>query len=178
MVEKVSTRSVGMRYGLFLGAFGIVSFLVTTLSGVNVTDGSGAWVNRIISIIVTAFIFYLAHEYFKKNGDGFMSFGQGVGVGFWASLISSLISSSFLYIYVKFIDSSFIDMIKDKQIEAMQKQGMSDDKIEAAMKIAGMFTSAEVIAIFGILGGIFFGVIIALLVSIFTQKKNPDAAIS
>lgn len=175
MEEKVNTRTAGMRYGLFLAAFGIVSFLVTTLSGMNVTDGSGAWINRLISVAVTGVIFYLAHEYFKKNGDGFMSFGQGVGIGFWGGLISSLVSSLFIYVYVKFIDSGFIDMIKDKQMEAMQAQGMSDQQVEQAMKFASMFTSPEAIAIFGIVFGILGSILIALIVAIFTQKKNPDA---
>jgi hypothetical protein len=175
--EKVTTRSLGMKYGLFLTVFTILSFLVTTISGINVQDGMGAWVNRLVSIVATLVLFYLAQQNFKQSGDGYMSYGQGLGIGFWTSLVSSVISSLFIYVYVKFIDSGFIDMIKDKQQEAMQARGMSDEQIAQAMKYAAMFTSPEAILIFGLVFGLLFGVILAVLLTIFTQKNNPDTSI-
>jgi hypothetical protein len=172
---SVSTRSAGMRYGLILAAFSIVSFLVFSLSGINMSEGPGAWVNRLLSMTVMVIVFVLAHNYFKQNGNGFMNFGQGIGIGFWASLTGTGISSTFMYIYIKFVDSGFLDMIKEQQMAQFQERGMSDEQIEQAMKFASMFTTPEAIFIFGLVGGIIFGVIIALIVSIFTQKKNPDA---
>ena len=170
IVEKVSTRSVGMRYGLFLGGIGIVSFLVMAVSGMR-PDGPGRW----ISTVFTFVLIFLAHKYYKDNGDSFMTIGQGVGIGFLAGLVSSVISSIFMYIYVKFVDSGFIDMIKETQVEEMQKRGMSEEQIDQAMKIAGMFTSAEALLVFGLIGGVVFGLGIGLIISFFTQKKNPDA---
>jgi hypothetical protein len=167
---KITTRSVGMRYGLFLGGIGIVSFLIMALSGMR-PDGPGRW----ISTVFTFVLIFLAHKYYKDNGDGFMTIGQGVGIGFWAGLVSSVISSIFMYIYLKFVDSGFVDMIKETQMEEMQKRGMSEDQIDQAMKIAGMFTSAEALLIFGLVFGVIFGIGIGLLISFFTQKKNPDA---
>jgi len=170
IAEKVTTRGAGVRYGLFLGGISIVSFLVMAISGMR-PDGPGRWISVVFSFV----LIYLAHKYYKDNGDGFMTIGQGVGIGFWAGLVSSVLSSVFMYIYVKFIDSGFIDMIKETQLEEMQKRGMSEEQIDQAMKIAGMFTSAEAIFVFGLIGGVIFGIGIGLLVAFFTQKKNPDA---
>jgi hypothetical protein len=169
-IEKITTRSVGMRYGLFLGGIGIVSFLIMAVSGMK-PDGPGRW----ISTVFTFVLIYLAHKYYKANGDGFMTIGQGVGIGFWAGLVSSVISSIFMYIYLKFVDSAFIDMIKETQITEMQKRGMSEEQIDQAMKFAGMFISPEALLIFGLCAGIIFGIGIGLLISFFTQRKNPDA---
>lgn len=169
--EKVTTRSSGMRYGLFLGGISIVLFLIIALSGMR-PDGPGRW----LGVVFTGVLIFLAHKYFKDNGDGFMSIGQGVGIGFWTGVTSSVISSIFTYVYVKFIDSGFIDMIKETQLEEMQKRGMSDEQVEQAMKFAGMFTSAEAIFLFGLIGGIIGGVVIGLIISFFTQKKNPEAS--
>ena len=66
-----------------------------------------------------------------------------------------------------------IQLIKDKQIETMEAQGMDDAQIDQAMEIAGKFTSPEMILVFGILGIAFFGFILALIVSLFTKKSNP-----
>ena len=170
--QVVTTRSTGIRYGLILAVISIAYFLILTISGVGM-QGPASYA----SYLFIAVIIFLAHKYYKENGNGFMTIGQGVGISFWTSLVSSVISSIFTYIYIKFIDSGFMDAIKDKQLEEMQKQGMSDEQMEQAMKFAGAFTSAEAILIFGIVGGIIIGIIIGLIISLFTKNTNPDAEI-
>jgi hypothetical protein len=116
----------------------------------------------------------LAHKAFKENGDGFMTIGQGLGIGTLLSVISGVISAVFTYVYIKFVDDSILTKIKDMQIEEMEKRGMSDADIEQAMKIAGMFTSAEMMIVWIIVGMLFVGFILSLLVSLVTKKVNPN----
>src|SRR5690606_22978283 len=111
------------------------------------------------------------------EGDGYMSYGQGVGIAFWYGLISSGISSVFMYIYIKFVDPTFMDAIKDQQLEAFEKQGMSEAQIEQAMQFSSMFNTAEAFFVMGLFGGIILSVLIGLIVTIFTQKKSPEMAI-
>ena len=171
-VQTLTTRSVGMRYGLILGVISIILFMVLSLTGMNMT-GPARWVGYPIYVVLV----FLAHKYFKDNGDGYMSYSQGMGIAFWLSLISSTISSIFTYFYVKFIDGSLMEMIKEQQIKEMEAKGMSDQQMEQALKIAGMFTTPEAILIFGVVFGIIGIVVIGLLVTIFTQKNNPEPAI-
>ncbi|MTI21229.1 DUF4199 domain-containing protein, partial [Fulvivirga sp. RKSG066] len=56
----------------------------------------------------------------------------------------------------------------------MQESGMSDDQIDQAMSMTETFTSPELMAVFGILGGLFFGFIISLIISAFTKNSNPE----
>ncbi|MBS1485951.1 MAG: DUF4199 domain-containing protein [Bacteroidetes bacterium] len=168
---EVTIRSAGIRYGIISGIFSFAFFIILTTLGQTASEGIWSWVGY----LVTAALIFLAHKYFKDNGNGFMSYGQGIGVAFWEGLISVAIYMPLFYIYVKFIDSGFIDMIKEKQIDAMQQKGMSEDQIDQAMQIAGKFMSPEMMLVFGIIGGLIVFIIIALLVTIFTQKKNPEA---
>jgi len=168
--SSMTTRSAGIRYGMIGGVISIAYFLILILAGVNMTSGYWNW----IGYAITAGLIFMAHKYYKENGNGFMSYGQGIGISFWLGLISAAISSVFTYIYVKFIDSSFVEMIKEKQLEEMEGRGMSSEQIDQAMKFASMFTSPEAIFLFGLLGGIVVTIIIALLVTIFTQKKAPE----
>lgn len=168
----VTTRTVGIRYGLIAGIISIAFFLILTVAGINMTSGYWNW----IGYAITGAIVFLSHQYYKQNGDGFMSYGQGVGIAAWIGMISSVISSIFTYIYVKFIDSSFMEMIKEKQLSDMQEKGMSDEQIDQAMKFASMFTTPEAILIFGLVFGIIGTIILGLIVSIFTQKKAPETA--
>ena len=167
---SVSTRSVGIRYGLIMGIIGIALFVVFIAADVDV-QGPARWLN----VLVLAVIIFLAHKYFKENGDGFMTIGQGTGIGFWMSLVSSAISSVFTYVYVKFIDTTFIQQMMDKQREAMEAKGtLSEEQVDQAMNMTSKFMTPEMMVVFGLVFGIIFGVIIALVVGLFTQKKNPE----
>ncbi|MBS1681154.1 MAG: DUF4199 domain-containing protein [Bacteroidetes bacterium] len=166
---SVSTRSAGIRYGIISAIISFAYFIILTVSGV-AAQGVWSW----IGYLVTAVLIFLAQKYFKENGDGFMSYGQGMGVAFWEGLISTAIYTPLFYIYVKFIDSGFVEMIKEKQIEGMQEKGMSDEQIDQAMSIASNFMTPEAMLGFGLVFGIIGFLIIGLIVTIFTQKKNPE----
>jgi hypothetical protein len=169
----ITTRAVGIRYGLIGGLISIVYFLVLTTAGIDMSQGIGRWAGMLITIAIV----FLAHKYFKENGDGFMSYGQGVGIGFWIGLISAAISSVFTYIYAKFIDTSFITTIREKAIADMEAQGQPQSQIDAAMPWVERFTSAEMIFFLGLFFGVLITVVVALIISIFTQKPQPEQSI-
>lgn len=168
--STVTTRSVGIRYGLIAAVVGIA--IMVTFSTLKI-DSSGpiGW----STYLVYAGLVFLAHKYFKENGDGFMSIGQGIGTGFWMGLISSLISAPFTFIYLKFIDSGMIEMAMEKQREGMAAQGMDEATIDQTMEMSSAFMSPAIFAGAGFIGGIILFTIIAVIVSLFTQKKNPEA---
>lgn len=168
----VSTRSVGIRFGLISAVVSIAYFVVMNVAGLDMS--SSPW--SFIGYAVGAVLVFLAHKHYKDNGDGFMSYGQGIGIAFWMGLISSVISSIFTYIYIKFIDTGYIQMMKDRQIAKMQEQGMPDDQIDSAMEISSMFFNPEMMLGMGLIFGVIGTIIIALIVTIFTQKKAPDTA--
>jgi hypothetical protein len=170
---SATTRETGIRYGLYLAGISIVYFLALAISGIDMTSGVQRWVPYVFYLG----LIFLAHKYFKENGDGFMTYGQGIGISFWLGLISSVIYGVFFYVYVKFVDGSLLDMIKDKQMEEMANRGMTDEQIEQAMEIAGKFMSPEAMLFFAVFFGILAIVICGLIVSLFTQRKNPDAIV-
>jgi hypothetical protein len=126
-----------------------------------------------IGYILFIVVIVLAHKAFKEGGDGFMSIGQGLGIGTLLSVIGGTLSSIFTFIYLKFVDDSMLQMIRDKQIEAFEAQGMDDAQIEQAMEMAGKFSGPVAILIMGIVGSALVGFIISLIISLFTKKANP-----
>ncbi len=172
-VLTTTPRSAGVRYGIIYGIISIAYFLILTIADIDMTQGLGRWGGTIIAIVLV----FLAHKYYKENADGFMTYGQGIAIGFWLGLVASAISSIFTYIYVKFIDESFITTIRDKAIEDMEAKGQSEEQIEMAMKFVNMFTNAEALLVMGVIFGIGLIVIIALIISIFTQKPQPETRI-
>ena len=168
----VTPRAAGIRFGLIAAVVMIAYLLVLNVTGLGSTGGVWTW----LGYVITAFIIYFAHKYYKENGDGFLSYGQGIGIAFWIGLVSGVISSIFQYLYIKFVDTGFMDLIRERQIEQMQQQGLSDEQIDKAMEFSAMFMSPEALLIFMVFGSIVAAIIIGLIVTIFTQKSNPEPA--
>jgi hypothetical protein len=64
-----------------------------------------------------------------------------------------------------------MDPLYEKQAAEMSRKGMADDQIEMALG----WTKTLFWPMY-VLGGLFFGVLVGVIVSIFTQKKNPEPA--
>lgn len=165
--SSVTPRSVGVKYGLISALISVVYFLVLVLSGQNAFDNKWSWIGQIVSVALVV----LAHKNFKDSGNGYMTYGQGVGIAFWIALVSVVINFSLTYAYVNFIDASAMDMFYEHQTEQMSMQGMQDEQID--MAISWTKTLFWPMYLFM---GLFFGVLVGVIVSIFTQKKNPEPA--
>ena len=169
----VTTRSAGTRYGVIMAVISIVLFIIMSLAEIDMSQGIGRWASIPIYLVVI----YLAQKYYLDNGDGFMSYGQGMGITWWLGLVSTAIYMAFFYIYIKFIDSSFVETVKQNQMDQMAQRGMSDAQIEQAMSFSEAFMSPEAMLIFGFIGGLVFILICGLIVTLFTQKKSPEPSI-
>ena len=165
--RAVTPRSVGLKFGLISALVSILLFLILTVSGLNAFDNSWSWIGMVISVALV----FLAHKNFKDSGNGYMSYGQGVGIAFWITLTSVVINLVVTYAYVSFIDTGAMDLFYDKQAEEMAKKGMADDQIDMAVS----WTKTLFWPMY-LFGGMFFGILVGVIVSIFTQKKNPEPA--
>lgn len=169
----VTTRSTGTRYGVIMAVISIVMFLVMSFANIDMQSGIARWAGIPIFFVVL----YLAQKYYLDNGDGFMSYGQGIAITFWFSLISCVIYIVFFYTYIKFIDSSFVETVKQQQMDQMAQRGMSDDQIDQAMSISAPFMTPEMFGVLGFFVAMFFDMLCGVILTIFTQKSNPDPAI-
>lgn len=172
MESNVSVKSVSMKYGLYVGLVMIIYGMILQFAGMAANQALG-YVNYIFLI---AFM-VLAHKEYKEQGDGFMSYGKGLGIGTLTTLIGGLISIVFSYIYVKFIDDSIMDIIKETQIAEMESNGMSQAQIDQAMEFSAGFMTPEFIFPIAFVSMVFFGFIISLIVSAITKNADPSAEI-
>ena len=167
--EKISVKDVSVKWGLILGIISIVLFLTIYFSGL-LGESWPSWIGAVIS----AGIIYMAHKEYKELGDGYMSYGKGLGVGTLTSVISSAVSSIFTYVYVKFINTDYATELLDITRYKMEDEGQSEDQIEMAMGMVEKFMTAEAMLAMGLIAGIFFGFIISLIVSAITKNNDPS----
>jgi len=171
--QDVSKKSVVIKYGTISGLVGIILFIIQDFAGI-AGNQEYSWLSTIISVLIVGTFIFLAQKEYINGGDGFMSYGEGLGIGTLMSLVSGIISSIFTFIYISYVNPAFLDNIREQQVIAMEEQGMSDAQIDQAMKMAETFTSPIAMAIFGILWAVFIGFVVSLLVSAFTKKSRPE----
>lgn len=167
--SNVTVKSVAIKYGLINGLIGIILFTIMDFANMGQSQ-VGNWAGAVIGVILMV----LAHQEFKKQGDGFMSYGQGLGLGTLMSVVGGTLNSIYVFLYVSFINPEFLNAMKEKSIMDMEKRGMTDEQIEQGMKFAENFMTPIAMLIMGIFISLFFGFILALIVSAFTKKNTPE----
>ena len=60
------------------------------------------------------------------------------------------------------------------QRRALEDQNMSDAQIDQAMKVTEMLMTPMGVLIMGIIGGVFTGFFVSLIVSAITKKSRPE----
>lgn len=169
MSTKTSLKGVSIKYGLIHGLIAIVISVLADFAGL--TDSTAL---SFLSPAIAILLIVLAHNEFKKDGDGYMSYGEGLGIGSLLGLISGIISSIFMYIYVSFINTSYLEELQDAQRIAMEEEGMTDSQIEQAMNFSESIMGPTALLIFGILGGVLICFLISLIISAFTKRNRPE----
>jgi len=159
---------IATKYGLIQGVLSFIVFLVTALAHIPQN-----WITSAVSIGLLILLMVLAHREFKRTHDGMMTYPQGLGSGTLLSIVSSVISSALVYVYVKFIGTGYIAAAMHAQQAALAQRGMTGAQAQQAMAITSMVMTPVGIVVTSLISGIVLGFIVALIVSIFTQKGDP-----
>jgi hypothetical protein len=167
--EAPTLRSVAFKWGLISGIISIALFIIYDILGLI----GESWVS-VIGLVVFFVIVFMAHGEFKKEGDGYMRYGQGLGLGTLTALISGVISSVFTFLYVSFINTEIPAMLLEKQIQSMEDSGQPQAQIDQSMPFLEMTTTPLAMLIFGVVFGVFFGFLVSLVASIFTKNQAPE----
>jgi hypothetical protein len=106
--NPVSIRGTGLKYGLITAAICIVYFLVMRVAGyVHITA------LRFLNYAFLAVGIYLAlTEVKNKIHKHRVNYLPGMALGFVIIFISAVVFSLFIFIYAKFLDQNFINIIK------------------------------------------------------------------
>lgn len=168
MEEKTSTARVALKYGT-LG--GIVIMVYSTILNV-----SGLSQNKILSFLSFVFMIVaivLAMKEFREKNKGFMSYGEGLGLGSLTGTVMGLLGSAFTMFYIEFIDNTLLSQGMDKVREDMEKRGMDDAQIDQAMEVSQKIMSPGVVFVFGVFGYLIMGFIVSLIIAAILRRDKP-----
>jgi hypothetical protein len=170
MEEKVNAWKSNLTNGLILGLAGIVYSLIIYFLNLTFNKAQGP----VFFLIQVALLFFLLKSYRDNFMHGQITYGQSVGAGVIIYLYFAIIMAIFSYILYAVIDPGLTAKQLAFAEEAMVKKGAPQAAIDAGMAIQAKIMKPAIMAPLSILGTMFFGVIISLLVSIFVKKEgNP-----
>jgi hypothetical protein len=157
--------------GIFLGIALIIFSLVLYLLDVNMRSG---W-NYLSLILMSVGLYWSMITIRDKTLGGYINYKQAFMAGFWTGLVAIIISTIFTYVQVTVIDPGFAQEVLDQAIEQALERNpdMSDAELEQVESITSMFTSPAMITVWGLVGSLFFTVILSLIIAIFAKREKP-----
>lgn len=168
MQEQASTARIALKYGVITAVAVIVYSTIINIAGLTQNRA----LTSLSFIIMIAGIVWAMKE-FRTQNNGFMSYGQGLGVGSLVSAIVGLLGSVFTMFYMQFIDTTIMQQSLNTARADMEARGMDDAQIDQAMEISQKFMTPGMIFFIGILTYLILGFVISLIVSAIMRKDKP-----
>jgi hypothetical protein len=138
----------------------------------NFFHGSKQWVEigiYVLGIIICSLAFKSA-----VAEDTPFPYGKALGLGVATMLFASIILAVFTFVFFTYIDPGLIDegiaVTEEKLLEA----GLTDDIIEQQMQFQRKLMTPAIMSGTQVLNGVFSGLIISLITSIFMKKKSAE----
>jgi len=168
MEEKTSTARVALKYGVLGAVVAMVYSTILNVSGL----GQNTWLASASYIFMIVAIFLGMKEFREKN-QGFISYGEGLGLGSLLSAVLGVLSAAFNLFYIQFIDNSLLGQGLDRIREDMERQGKDDAQIEQALEVTQKFMSPGIMFVSVVFVTLISGFIISLIVAAIVRKEKP-----
>ncbi len=156
----------GLYTGLILIIFSKIQFLFE-ISGDNLASSIFNVISFVIGIALT-------HKAFRDQGNGYMSYSQGLGLGTIVGLVSGTMNALFLVVYISLVDDTMISSQLAKARIEFENQGLTDAQVDQAMYYSEMMVSPPALFFLAVIGSIFYAFLLSLLISAFTKNTDPE----
>jgi len=170
MEQKANVWKANLTNGLILGLIGIVYTLVIYFLDLTINKVQG----YVFLLILIVTLYFLVKSYRDNYMHGYLTYGQAFGAGVVIFLYYAIITAIFTYILFALIDPGLIDKQLAAAEELMSKRGMTQEMMDAGLKIQKKMMKPGIMAPVSIFGNMLYGVIMSLIVAIFVKKEgNP-----
>lgn len=170
MEKAASVWKANLTNGLILGLIGIIYTLVMYYLDLTFNKVQG-YVFIVMQIVI---VYFLIKSYRDNFLHGYMTYGQAIGAGMVIFLYYAILTAIFTYILYAVIDTELINKQLVMAEEAMLKKGLPQAQIDAGLSIQTKMMKPAIMAPLSLLGTMFWGLIISLVVGIFVRKEgNP-----
>jgi putative exporter of polyketide antibiotics len=170
MEEKRSVWKETLNYGIILGLVSVVFSVLAYMLDLTFKTWI-MWPSLVISILV---LFLLLRSYRDHYNNGYITYGKSVGAGVVINVYAAIITALYIYVLYAFIDPGLVDQQMAMAEEKLIAKGIPESAIDAGMALQAKLMKPWITSLMMSIYGVFFGLIMSLLVSLFIVKKgNP-----
>ena len=155
------------KYGLIQGVVAFAVSILATLTGIK-----PSWLGGLLTTAVLIALVVLAHREFKKTHNGVMTYPEGLWSGTLLAIIAAVVAAVLFYVYVQYIDGSFIPKLMRAQQAALEQRGITGAQAQQALGVLGAVMTPVGLAVSSLISEVIIGFIVALIASIFTQSAT------
>ncbi len=170
--QQATAKKFVLNYGVMLGIisviYGVIMYVTNVYLDPSITYG-------IISYLIVIVLVTLAIKAFKAENGGFLSLSEALKVGIGVAVIGGIIAAIWTFALTTYIEPNLMNDVmettREKMIEA--QPDMSEAQIDAAMGMTSKLSSPPIAFALSLVGNLFFGLIISLIVGLIMKNKNP-----
>ncbi len=170
--ESITFEEVVKKWGPIYGIVGLIYTLITTMFDF-ATMGLAVQALSFVILVGIAFtVFFLACKEYKDDNNGLLSFGRAFGIIALVGLIGGVIRAVGIYIYIKFVDTGYMERIQEAQEEMRERFGAPDVDTSELPEFLKFFQTVEFLGVatfFNVMLGV---LIIGLIVAAIVHKKE------
>ncbi len=160
---------IAIKYGFLAALVGVIYNVILMVLDL----GDNRALSSLAYIILIAGIILAIKEY-KALNLGYISYGQGLGIGSLVSVIFGFMLGIFTWVYTSFIDTEYMAGVMEKQRVKMIEEGLSDEQIDSAMKIAENFQGPVTMILGAAVITLIIGFILSLIISAIMKNSRPE----
>lgn len=158
-----------MTSGLILGIALVVFSIIIYITGVVKPP---FWVSIVQYLIIIGGIVYGTKKFRDEDLGGEITYSKALGFGVLICVFAAIISGIYTVLLVTVIDPEFMNKLMAIMEEEYIKMGMSEEQIDATMKVFTKMQSPLFMAISTVIGMAFMGTIFSLVTSAFLKKEK------
>jgi len=171
---NVSARQTGIRWGLILGLIGVILSLFFYFTGLQDFSGKKpSWLPWLaITITNCVCIWYAQVQHRDNELGGYLTLGRAITVGLWVCLIAGVISMVYMVFFSTFMVKDLAQTMINGAVENAENSGQDGEKARSRMEMMKWFFSPLGLAVSALIGKLFSGLILGLLVGLVTKRES------
>lgn len=172
---KPNSKKIIINYGLMLG---LISVLLGVVMYVTNAYLNPSFIYSLVGFVILIVFIFLGINAYKKENAGYLSIKEALKIGVGISLIGGLIGMVWMLLLMFVVEPEFMNQLADVQREQIDEQypNMTDAQKQNALEMSAKFSSPWIMAAFSLVGNLFFGLLISLVVGLIKKNKNPYEA--
>lgn len=156
------------KHGVFLGIALILIQTIFYLADIKLDSGLG----YLTYLVLIGGLFLAIKVYRDQFNEGFISYGRSVGYGVLVAVLAGIISSVFTFILYEIIDPNLIDKLLIDTETQMLDSGIAEEQLDMAMEMNRKMITPTFLALMGVLGQAFMGLVFSLVLAVFLKKEG------